>query len=313
MRSWTLTATLVAALIAGCATVPVNLPSVTETPTGMQLPGKIIWHDLITDQPQASKKFYGELFGWEFESVGPNFGSVASANYTLIRHHGRLIGGMVDQSRLQTTLDISQWVVLLSVRDINRSVQTLRAAGGTVYTPPTELADRGHIAVVADPQGALFALLQTKDGDPVDAPPGNGDFLWNELWASDVDAASTFYRSLADYDAASRPIDDTRSYHYLATGGTPRIGILANPIEDLKPIWVTYVRILDAESLDRVVARVPELGGEILLAPEDRDIGGRVALIADPSGAGIALQTWPDQVVVDAMSTMHMVNQEHIQ
>jgi hypothetical protein len=65
------------------------------------------------------------------------------------------------------------------------------------------------------------------------------------------------------------------------------------PVEDLTPLWVSYLRIEDATALDAIVARVEELGGSILLDPQDREIGGRVALIAGPSGAGIALQTWP--------------------
>ena len=44
--------------------------------------------------------------------------------------------------------------------------------------------------------------------------------------------------------------------------------------------------------LDRVVS----LGGEILLPVEDREIGGQVALIAGPSGAGVVLQTWPSEL-----------------
>jgi predicted enzyme related to lactoylglutathione lyase len=276
----------------GCAAVPVNLPPVTEQPTHARLPGKIIWHDLLTKTPEASQRFYEELFGWEFESIGLNFGAVASANYTLIRHRGRLIGGMIDQTRLKTTADISQWVVLMSTDDIDAAVATIRDSGGTVFTPPTELADRGRIAVVADPEGALFALLQTKDGDPVDAEPAPNDFLWNELWANDIDAAANFYRRLMGYDLEEEVVTADTSYHYLSSNGTPRVGILPNPIEGLQPLWATYIRVTDPAA---ICARVEALGGQILLAPAERDLGGVVALIAGPSGAGVALQTWePD-------------------
>jgi hypothetical protein len=53
--------------------------------------------------------------------------------------------------------------------------------------------------------------------------------------------------------------------------------------------------VADAAELEAIVARVEDLGGSLLLAPQDRAIGGRVALIADPSGAGVAIQTWPDK------------------
>jgi predicted enzyme related to lactoylglutathione lyase len=286
---------LVAAVVAGCATV--DMPSVTDEPTGQRLEGKIVWHDLLTNKPEESRRFYGVLFGWEFEELGLRTGAFSSVNYTLIRHNGRLIGGMIDTNQLDrdTEIDISQWIVLLSVENVDEAVQTLTDAGGTVFTPPTDMAARGRIAVVADPQGAVFALLETRDGDPVDAEPAMGDFLWNELWADDVENATGFYRGLANYEAENRFVEDDASdggpsgYRVLSTNGTPRAGILANPVEGLPPIWVSYVRVEDPAA---ITAKVESLGGRVLLNAQERDIGGQVALIAGPSGAGIAIQTW---------------------
>jgi len=275
----------------GCTAVP-NMPPVTDKPTNASLPGKIIWHDLITDTPAASEAFYTELFGWEFESVGLGFGASASANYKLIRHDGRLIGGMIDQTRLSVEEDISQWIVLVSTDDIERSVQVVVDDGGTVFTPPTALADRGRIAVVADPQGALFALLETKDGDPLDHQPGLNDFLWNELWTNDTAAAVGFYQHLAGYDLEEKVVTADESYQYLSKDGVPRAGILANPIEDLAPLWSTYIRVEDPAA---ITARVEALGGRVLLPVHERQLGVQVALIAGPSGAGIVIQTWQPQ------------------
>jgi predicted enzyme related to lactoylglutathione lyase len=282
---------LVFACGVGCTAVP-NIPSITDKPTNMSLPGKIIWHDLITDTPAASEAFYTALFGWEFESVGIGFGSGASTNYKLIRHDGRLIGGMIDQTRLEVEDDISQWVVLVSTDDIERAVQIVIDDGGTVFTPPTALADRGRIAVVADPQGAFFALLETKDGDPLDRKPSINDFLWNELWTDDTAAAVRFYQHLAGYDLEEKIVTADESYQFLSKDGVPRAGILTNPIEDLAPLWSTYVRVEDPAA---ITAQVEALGGRILLPVHDRELGGQVALIAGPSGAGIVIQTWQPQ------------------
>jgi hypothetical protein len=276
-------------VVAACSTVPVNLPSVTEQPTNNRSPGKIIWHDLLTDKPAESQRFYEELFGWKFERIGPNFGAIASANYTLIRHNGQLIGGMIDEARLDTTEEISQWIALMSTADIDAAVAKLEQAGGQVFTPPTDLADRGRIAVVADPQGAVFALLETRDGDPADAEPKINAFLWNEVWSDDVDAATAFYSELAGLDSGERAVSGDRPYRYLADDGTPRFGVLPKPVEDLTPLWATYIRVDDPAA---IVARVEALGGRVLLDTQDRALGGKVALIAGPSGAGIALQTW---------------------
>lgn len=294
--SMTLLVALFISTLAGCSNM--NLPAVTEKANNNQLEGKIIWHDLITDKPALTKKFYQTLFGWQFEELTLAGGLFGEINYTLIRHNGKLIGGMIDQTKLQVKKDISQWVVLMSVKDINKAVDEVKSSGGTVFSPATDLGDRGKIAIVADPQGALLGFLQTKQGDPEDGKViANGDFLWTELWTSNVDKATEFYQRIAEYDITDRTVEssktDDKNYRLLKTNNKPRVGILTNPVENLDPIWVSYIRVKDAKSLNALVAMVESLKGEILLAPQDRALGGRVALIAGPSGAGIALQTWP--------------------
>lgn len=286
-------------ILTGCSTM--NLPAVIEQANNNQLEGKIIWHDLITDKPSLTKKFYQELFGWQFEELSLAGGLFGKINYTLIRHNGKLIGGMIDQTQLAVKEDISQWVVLMSVKDINKAVNEVKNSGGTIFSPATDLGDRGQVAIVADPQGALLGFLQTKNGDPKDGSIAvEGDFLWNELWTSDVNNATDFYQRIAEYNVDDRNIkpaeESEKQYRLLKTKETPRLGILTNPVENLAPIWVSYLRVKDAKSLDALIAKVEGLQGEILLAPQDRAIGGRVALIAGPSGAGIALQTWPKKL-----------------
>lgn len=299
-RAGIITITLVALILSGCSSV--NMPAITDEPTRVTLQGKVVWHDLITDAPEASKQFYGELFGWEFEEVGISGGLFNAIDYTLIRHNGRLIGGMVDQAHLQTEADVSQWITLISVSDVDTAVAAVTAAGGSVLTAPLDLAERGRLAVVADPQGALLTLLQTNSRDPLDEEEADvGGFLWNELWTEDTSAAAEFYKQLAGYSDEGYDfqgnVEIDPHYRLLSSQGKPRAGIMKIPVDDLSPIWVSYLRIEDAAALDAIVARVEELGGAILLDPQDREIGGRVALIAGPSGAGIALQTWPIEAI----------------
>jgi predicted enzyme related to lactoylglutathione lyase len=261
-------------------------------PTGQFQPGKIIWRDLITDSPAESRRFYEELFGWTFQSFGNLLSIGADDSYTLIRHNGRLIGGMIDANQLNREVEISQWVVVMSVEDVDAAAEVFRALDGSVLTPPTDVSDRGRIAVVTDPQGALLALLQTNDGDPADREPEVGDFLWDELWTTDPEAATSFYRQVASYDRAATPIksDPQSGYRVLESRGRPRVGMMAHPFSAERPVWVTYIRVADPAA---ITARVESLGGEIYVDVQARPLGGQAALIAGPSGAGIALQTWP--------------------
>jgi len=280
--------------IAACASVNINLPSVTDTPTGERLPGKIIWRDLLTNDPAASQKFYGELFGWEFESVGTASNLESDSSYTLIRHNGQLIGGMIDTLALNGRRDISQWVVLMSVEDVDASAEAVTANGGTIITPPTDLQSRGRLAVIRDAEGALLGLLETRDGDPRDSEPDVDGFLWDELWTSDVGSADAFYTKVAGLTKGTVDVDgmqDTApTYSLLKAGDTPRAGIMPNPLEGLDPVWVSYIRVEDPAA---ITSRVAELGGRVIVEAGPRPVGGEVAFVAGPSGAGIALQTWP--------------------
>ncbi len=281
-------------LVSACSSMQFNVPPVTTQTGGERLPGKMVWQDLLSDTPAETQGFYAELFGWTFEPLG------AGINYTLIRHNGRLIGGMVDQNQLPTSADISQWVAVMSVRDIHRAVDIVQGQEGTVFTPATSLGDRGDIAVVADSTGAILALLQTRDGDPPDsdrADPATGDFLWRELWTDDVDKAGAFYAALAPFEVEAVSLDDQGEtavdYRLLRTEDRPRAGVRSTPAPDMPSMWVSYLRVADLAQMDEILDRVPGLGGEVLVPAIARPGGGHVAVIAGPSGAGIALQTWP--------------------
>ncbi len=65
---------------------------------------------------------------------------------------------------------------------------------------------------------------------------------------------------------------------------------MPNPLHDLQPVWVSYLRV---DKPAAITARVDGLGGRVIVEAQPRPLGGEVAFIAGPSGAGIALQTWP--------------------
>ena len=278
-------------VFSACATITQDLPPITDAPTGNRHGGKVVWHDLLTHTPEASRKFYAELFGWTFEEPGLDLGFGPRGSYQLIRNNGILIGGMFDTSVIPDRGNISQWITVISVDDIDAAAAATRDQGGEVLTPPTNLSSRGALAILKDSTGALLAVIQTRDGDPADREAAMNDFLWDELWTGDLTRASNFYQTVAGYESEDRAFGDADdSYHLLKSGGKPRAGILPNPFGEVPPVWVNYLRVTDPAA---IAAKAGSLGGEVIVAPQARKIGGHVAMIAGPSGAGIALQTWP--------------------
>jgi hypothetical protein len=270
--------------LAACTAANITLPPVTDQPTGAHIPGKVIWHDLLTDDVESARHFYGELFGWKFESPTPGQNSA----YTLITLNGSRIGGMIDATKIRADVDLTQWVSILSVDDVDAATELVRTSGGTVFTEPTDLTDRGRISVVADSQGALVALLRTEGGDPTDQEPQIGGFLWDELWTDDPNQSIEFFSELVDYEDNTVAIEG-EDYRYLSSAGQPRVGIRKNPLPGLTPTWVTFIRVEDPAA---ITARVEELGGKVFVEAQTNPIGGQVAIIADPAGAGLVIQSW---------------------
>ena len=274
--------------LAACSNVQVTLPAISTEATGRHYDGRVIWHDLLTQDTAAAKRFYGELFGWEFKALTLSEGG-NKGGYQLITHNGKAIGGMIDTSLLRRDVKLVQWVSVFSSDDIATATANVLNKGGTVYTPVTDAGDRGQIAVVADEQGALFAILQTRDGDPQEHKPAIGEFLWDELWTDDSQKALAFYQHIFDYQAEHETLANGDRYEYLSSAGKPRAAVIKNPIDSLDPTWVTYVKVEDPAA---ICAQVKTLGGEVLLEPQANPIGGTLAIIRDPDGAGLVIQTW---------------------
>lgn len=270
---------LVLFVLTGCSTGKRSsrlvLTPVTDSPTGLHHEGKFVWNDLLTDDISVAKAFYGELFGWTFEQLG---------DYTLIKNMDQGIGGMVQVGEASGTTGVARWLCSLSVSDVDKAVALLIEEGGVAHEGPLELSGRGRGALVSDPQGAQLLFLKATDGDPEDAEPVLGAWLWHELWSNKVDTSLTFYQKLAGYDFEG----DANDYLVLSKDEKWRAGIRYVEDPELEMRWVPVVRVADTEA---VAERAVQLGGEVLVDPMPTE-SGSVALLSDPSEALLIIQSW---------------------
>jgi predicted enzyme related to lactoylglutathione lyase len=259
-----------------------TLPPVTPTPTGTYHVGKIVWYDLLTEDVTAVKQFYGELFGWEFvdDSAGV---------YTTIVHGGTPIGGIVSIDEAEN-VSASRWLSALSVADVQEAVSQVESSGGEVLSGPRDVPDRGVMALVEDPQGAMVVLIRASGGDPADGELVTNRWMWTELWTRDPAAASSFYRSLVSYEQRTFEVADDSDYLVFIGESLPRAGVIKLSWEEVIPNWVPYVRV---ESAFAIAERAESLGGKLIIPPDPSVRAGSAALIADPSGAVFAVQVWP--------------------
>lgn len=279
------TLTLVLAILAACTT--------TQAPEGVDahfssepLLGKVIWHDLVTEDIAGAQQFYAGLFGWQFHDSS----STRAGEYLVATMGDKIVAGLVPFDAPNDGENYSRWLPYISVADVDASVSRGIAAGATVAVSARNIG-LGRVAAIIDPQGAVIGLARSSIGDPDDiataAAPGRP--VWTELLADDPAAAADFYNLMANYDA--RTIERSGGeYTILASSGNDRAGIFQNPAEgDYIPVWITAFGVDDPAA---AAAKAESLGGTILLpvSPELRN--GTTAVVTDPTGAILLLQSW---------------------
>jgi hypothetical protein len=277
----------IAALWAGAACTGVGGPAPTAgmTLSSAPLVGKFVWRDLVTEDPAAVKPFYAALFGWEYEER-----TALGSPYTVVKQGGVPIAGISRAQRAVPDQPVSQWISFLSVANVDGAAEMVKQGGGRIVAGPLDLPRVGRGAVVIDPEGAPLGLLRSTVGDPVDTPaPMPNRFLWTEHLSRQPQAVAAFYARLAGFEIRKTEVGD-RAYWLLRSQDRPRAGVMRNPTTADRPVWLAYVQVADPGA---TAARAAQLGGKVLLAPRPELRNGSLALIADPTGAVLALQRWP--------------------
>jgi predicted enzyme related to lactoylglutathione lyase len=272
------------AVVAASAELPPLLqPAGTEHHVG-----KVIWLDLVTPDLSAAKKFYGGLFGWTFHDI-----RLGAAEYSVAYLDGRAVGGLFHKAVAASEHRQPAWLTFIAVPDVDAAKQTAVAQGAKILAEPHTYPARGRQAVFSDPQGAVFAVLASASGDPPDYLAQPGEWIWSSLIAKDPGADAAFYQALFGYEVFESANTDGSEHLILATDDFARAS--ANELPDSaphhRPHWLNFVRVLDT---DAMTYRVGQLGGRVLVEPRVDRHGGKIAVVADPSGAPFGLLEWSD-------------------
>ncbi|MFF4801486.1 VOC family protein [Streptomyces sp. NPDC001351] len=114
--------------------------------------GTPAWYGLSTPDVDGAKAFYAQVFGWTSAVPGEAGGAAA---------HLRFVGGVADFGGITSGPEgAAGWTLHFGVEDIDGAAVTASVLGGKVVTAPTELPGVGRVAVLEDPSGVTFALVQ---------------------------------------------------------------------------------------------------------------------------------------------------------
>lgn len=281
------------ALLALLAASPANAaeparywPPITDPPTEVRDPGRFVWVELLTLDVGTAAEFYGRVFGWTFQTFGPEDDF---ETYTLVLSGDTPIGGMVYvRPKEPEKFPASRWVGFISVGDVAATAAQAEKDGGKVLVSARTVGERGTEALLADPEGGMFGLIRSATGDPEDYLAGNDQWLWAELWAGDAARMAEFYKGIGPYEVREGAAKGAGASFRLWSGGYARAGILTRS-GDVPTTWLPYIRV---KNVADTVARASEAGARIYLPPT-RMHGTSMAVIIDPTGAPFAVAEWP--------------------
>jgi len=125
-----------------------------HTGTGITaVPGTICWADLNTTDPARATAFYSGVFGWEIAPGQDNTG------YLHIKNGAEFIGGIPPAEHLPPNSP-PHWMIYFYVEDCDAAAAKAKDLGAALHMAPSTIEKVGRMAIVADPQGAVFALFQ---------------------------------------------------------------------------------------------------------------------------------------------------------
>jgi predicted enzyme related to lactoylglutathione lyase len=119
----------------------------------------------------------------------------------------------------------------------------------------------------------------------------HGTFIWNELITTDQKKSGDFYSELVGWSRREVDAGPLGTYTVFQKDGKD-VASMMNPTVDYTqsrpPSWYAYISVDD---IDTLASRVTQLGGEIIVPPQDVPGVGRVCMLSDPTGAVIRLMT----------------------
>jgi predicted enzyme related to lactoylglutathione lyase len=250
--------------------------------------GTPCWYELATSAGNlgAAETFYGAVLGWTAKDAG-----MEGVEYHLASVDGEMVAGLMVMPEDAGEMP-PFWMIYFAVDDADKAAADIAAAGGRVHRAPADIPGTGRFAVVGDPQGAGFGILQP---EPMPGQEGAGRAFdqqkaghgnWNELMSSDPEAAFGFYSGLFGWQK-SQAVDmgPMGTYQVFSHDGSDIGGMMGlgnSPV----PAWLPY---FGANGVLAAIERITAAGGKLAHGPMEVPGGAFIAVAQDPQGAWFAV------------------------
>ena len=244
-------------------------------------PGTFSWVDLNTDDQEASKAFYADLLGWQYNDIPIGDG----IHYSMAQVDGHDVAAI---SPMPPGTDVVHWNCYVTVDDADATAARAKELGATLLAEPFDVFDSGRMAILQDPQGAVLSVWQPRSHVGAGLVNAPGALTWNDLMTHDVEGSAAFYRELFGWTIEEIPGSEGQ-YWSIKNGDRANGGIMPAPAGG-PSAWNLYFAV---EDCDAAVARARELGARDVLGPMDVPNGTRFAVLRDPQNAVFSVASGP--------------------
>ena len=245
--------------------------------------GRFIWHELLTTDMAAAAAFYPKVMPWRSQPS-------SMPGYTIWMAGQSQVGGLMALPA-DAAGTPPHWLIYVGTPNVDATAEHAQRLGARVLKPAADIPNVGRFAVLADPQGATFAVYTPGPTGGNIPAPGPGVFSWHELATTDVAGALRFYGDLfgwtkgAGHDMGAMGVYQIFERFGSMVGGMCNVQGPATP-----PSWLSYVQVGDS---GRAVAAAKSAGGRLLHGPVEVPGGSWIALFMDPQGGAFAVQEPP--------------------
>jgi predicted enzyme related to lactoylglutathione lyase len=252
--------------------------------TELDVLGKFVWYDQMSNDLPGSEKFYSKVVGWD---LAPN--TMNAQKYTLLKAGENMVGGLMPIPEDAAKMGVRPaWMGYIAVDDVKTYADKVKAAGGTIHRPPTEIPNVGTFAVAGDPSGAGFLLFKGGDGEaPKQDPMKPGHIGWHELHGGDPEKSFAFYSSLFGWTKGEAlNMGAMGTYQIFSTKGQQSGGMMKKMDQEPVAHWLYYISV---DAIDAAQERVKSAGGQVIHGPMEVPGGAWIINGIDPQGAMFAL------------------------
>ncbi len=245
--------------------------------------GKFVWYDQMSNDLAGAEKFYSKVVGWSLE---PN--TMNAQTYTLLKTGDTMVGGLMPIPPEAAGVRPA-WMGYIAVDDVKTFADKVKAAGGAIHRPPTEIPNVGAFAVAGDPSGAGFLLFKGNEGGeaPKPDPTKPGYVGWHELHGGDPEKSFAFYSGLFGWTKGEAlDMGPVGTYQIFNINGQMAGGMMKKMDQEPVAHWLYYITV---DAIDAAQERVKSAGGQVIHGPVQVPGGSWIINGIDPQGAMFSL------------------------